>query len=260
MRILYFQYLYVGQEMHIHVERHGMGKSIVFVHGASGSSLSWYFQKEHLKRLMEVVLIDLPGHGQSPGEGLGRIEDARDVLHGAIKTLDLERFFLVGHSMGGAIAMLFALTYPELLEGLILVSTGAKLRVLPEILGGILKDKEATVRRITQLAFSPKAHPAIIENGFNLMMKCKGEVIYSDFSSCEQFSLMDRVKKIHTPTLILCGEDDLLTPPKFSEYLKAEIPDSRLVRIPDAGHIVMVEKPEPVNRAIETFVLESQRA
>jgi pimeloyl-ACP methyl ester carboxylesterase len=246
--------------MDIHVERHGMGRPIVFIHGASGSSLSWYFQKEHLKRLMEVVLLDLPGHGQSPGEGLGRIEDARDVLYGAATKLDLGKFFLVGHSMGGAIAMLFALTHPELIEGLILVATGARLRVLPEILEGILKDKEATVRRITELAFSSKAHPAIVENGFKEMMKCKEEVIYSDFYSCEQFSLMGRVKEINTPTLILCGEDDLLTPPKFSEYLKAEIPDSRLVRIPDAGHILMVEKPDPVNKAIETFVLENRRA
>ena len=91
-------------------------------------------------------------------------------------------------------------------------------------------------------------------------MKCNAEVIYRDFYSCQQFSLMGRIKDIPAPTLILCGEDDLLTPPKFSEYLNAEIPDSMLVRIPDAGHILMVEKPGPVNKAIEAFVLEGRRA
>lgn len=245
--------------MDIHVERHGKGKPVVFVHGASGSSFSWYFQQEYLKRSIEVILLDLPGHGQSPGEGLARIEDAREVVHDVITELGFEKCFLVGHSMGGAIAMLLALTYPELLEGLVLVATGARLRVLPEILDGLLKDKEAALRRITGLAFSSKSHPALVENGFNEMMKCKKEVIYSDFSSCEEFSLMGRVKEINTSTLILCGEDDLLTPPKFSEYLKAEIPDSKLVRVPDAGHILMVEKPDAVNKAIEAFVLENRR-
>jgi pimeloyl-ACP methyl ester carboxylesterase len=209
---------------------------------------------------MEVILLDLPGHGQTLGEGVDRVEDARDAVHGAIAGLGLGELFLVGHSMGGAIAMLFALAHPELLRGLVLLATGAKLRVLPEILDGVLKDKEATVRKITGFAFSAKAHPAMVENGYKEMMRCKAGVIYRDFYSCEQFNLMERVKDIAVPTLILCGEDDLLTPPKFSEYLHTQIPGSTLVRIPDAGHILMVEKPDPVNKAIETFVLESLRS
>jgi pimeloyl-ACP methyl ester carboxylesterase len=94
----------------------------------------------------------------------------------------------------------------------------------------------------------------VIESGFNEMMKCRKEVIHKDFCSCEEFNVMDRVKRITVSTLILCGEDDLLTPPRYSEFLHAEISESKLVRIPDAGHMLMVEKPEPVNRAIEAFV------
>jgi pimeloyl-ACP methyl ester carboxylesterase len=70
---------------------------------------------------------------------------------------------------------------------------------------------------------------------------------------------MDRARRITVPTLILCGGDDLLTPPIYSEFLNAEIPDSKLVRIPDAGHLLMIEKPAPVNRAIESFVTGEDR-
>jgi pimeloyl-ACP methyl ester carboxylesterase len=77
--------------------------------------------------------------------------------------------------MGGAIAMLYALTYPELLDGLILVATGAKLRVFPEILQGVLVDKEGTVRKIAEYAFSKKTTTTVIESGFKEMMKCRKE-------------------------------------------------------------------------------------
>ena len=245
--------------MDLHVERYGAGKPAIFIHGASGSSTSWYFQKEYLKQFMEVILLDLPGHGSSSGDGCERLEECRDAVHGVLTSLGLRKCFLVGHSMGGAIAMLFALTYPELLAGLVLVGTGAKLRVFPEILQGILRDKEETVRKIAELAFSKKTPASVIESGFKEMMKCRKEVIHKDFSSCEQFNVMDKVRRITVPALILCGEDDLLTPVKYSEFLHAEIPNSKLVRIPDAGHLLMIEKPDPVNRAIEAFVMENSK-
>ena len=240
--------------MDLHVERHGAGRPVVFIHGASGSSSSWYFQKEYLKQFMEVILLDLPGHGKSPGDGCDQLEEFRDAVHRVLMSLGLHRCFLVGHSMGGAITMLFSLTYPEFVQGLVLVATGARLRVFPEILQGILKDKEGTVGKIAQFAFSKKTPASIIESGFKEMMKCRKEVIHRDFTSCEQFDVMDSVKRITAPTLILCGEDDLLTPVKYSIFLRDEIPDSKLVRIPDAGHLLMIEKPDPVNRAIQEFV------
>jgi pimeloyl-ACP methyl ester carboxylesterase len=240
--------------VNLYVERYGAGKPVVFIHGASGSSSSWYFQKEYLKQFMEVILLDLSGHGKSAGDGCDRLEECRDAVHGVLTSLGLDRCYIVGHSMGGAIAMLFALTYPELVEGLVLLATGAKLRVFPEILQGILADKEGTVHKIAELAFSKKTSASVIESGFREMMKCREEVIHRDFSSCEQFNVMDRIRRITVPILILCGEDDLLTPVKYSEFLHAEIPDSKLVLIPDAGHLLMIEKPGPVNRAIEAFV------
>ena len=74
--------------------------------------------------------------------------------------------------------------------------------------------------------------------------------------SCQGFDVMESLKTIETPTLVLCGTDDFLTPPKFSEFIHREIKNSRLVMIQDAGHLLMLEKPDEVNKAIEAFVAE----
>lgn len=98
--------------MNLHVERYGSGQPVVFVHGATGSTLSWYFQREYLQRFVEVILFDLPGHGRSPGDGCERLEECRDALYDTLRNMRVQKLFMAGHSMGGALAMLFALAHP----------------------------------------------------------------------------------------------------------------------------------------------------
>jgi pimeloyl-ACP methyl ester carboxylesterase len=238
--------------MDIHMERYGRGRKVLFLHGAGGSSSSWRLQKR-LEELCEIILVDLPGHGKSAGR-VTSIEAYTEGIRTAIRENGLEGCYVAGHSMGGVIAMSLALASPELVGGLILVSTGARLKVFPRILEGILKDKEGTVRAIIDFAFSKKAPPELIEVGFAEMMAAPKEVIHDDFSCCDTVDLMGDVASITVPTLVIAGTDDLLTPLKYSEYLAREIRGSRLVKIPDAGHMVMREKPEETNRAIEAFL------
>jgi pimeloyl-ACP methyl ester carboxylesterase len=241
--------------MNINVEIYGTGEPIVFIHGVGGSSQYWYYQKEYLKNFMKVILIDLPGHGKSPGDACKTIEDARDAVHDAILELGIDKHYLAGHSMGGGIAMSFALTYPELLKGIILICTGAKLRVLPAILDEILDNKEATVRMIIMdYAFSKKAPQKMKDNGFEDMMKCSANTIYQGFSACDKFSVIGSLDRINLPAMVIAGKDDLLTPPAFSEYLHRQIKNSKLVVVEDAGHMVMLEQADAVNKAIKDFV------
>jgi pimeloyl-ACP methyl ester carboxylesterase len=241
--------------MNIHVERYGEGEKVIFIHGAGGNARSWYFQKEYLKASMEIILIDLPGHGKDAGgEGYSTLAAYVEYVHGIIRELGINKCYIAGHSMGGAITMSLALSSPELLKGIILITTGAKLRVFPEILDGLKRDKEKTVRGIMDFAFSKKASAALKENGVKDMMKCKAEVIYGDFFACEGFDLMDSVNRIKIPALIICGKDDVLTPPKYSEYLHKQIEGSRLVTIEDAGHMATLEKPDEVNKAIQEWI------
>ncbi len=240
--------------MGLHIEKAGAGETCIFVHGAGGNTHTWYYQKKYLQTHMEVVLIDLPGHGDSPGDGCNTIDEFKDALYETVQILKIEKSYIAGHSMGGAIVMSLALSYPHIFKGIILIGTGAKLGVLPEILDGVVKEKEKTVHTITELVFSKKTSPILKENGFKEMMKCKKEILYKDFYSCNYFNVMDSIKSINLPVLIICGMDDLLTPPKYSEYLNKNIKDSKLTLIKDAGHMVMLEKPEELNKAIEAWI------
>lgn len=244
--------------MSVYIEREGSGEKILFIHGAGWNGRMWYGQRNYLRRSLEVLLVDLPGHGKSSGDGCDSIEEYRDAVYRALDGLNTGACFVAGHSMGGAIAMSLALAYPHLVKGLILVGTGAKLRVLPEILQDVKKEKERTVRGIVDRAFSPKAPEALKREDFEEMMKCRAEVIYKDFTACDHFNVMDALRSIKAPTLILCGTDDGLTPPKYSEYLHSQLQGSRLLLVEGGGHMVMWEKPEQVNEAIEKFVSGSK--
>jgi pimeloyl-ACP methyl ester carboxylesterase len=240
--------------MGLHAERYGSGEKIIFIHGAGGSTRSWYFQKEYLKGTAEVILLDLPGHGRSKGVACESIEECAEAVLGTIRALNLEKCYLAGHSMGGAIAMTLALTHPEVPAGLILVGTGAKLRVFPEILEGLLKDKEGTVRKIVDTAFSLRAPASVKDTAYDQMMECEKEVIYRNFYACDRFNAVGRLGAIEMPVQIICGMEDLLTPPKYSEFLQKEIKGSTLELVEGGGHLVMLEKPDEVNRLIEGFV------
>jgi len=240
--------------MALHIERYGKGKKIIFVHGSGLSTPIWYRLRDYLAPFIEVVLIDLPGHGRSPGNGYDSIEGYRDAIFNTIKGSDLEGCYMAGHSLGGAIAMSFAIAYPEMIKGLILLGTGARLKVLPQILEGILSNKEETLKQIIKFAFSDKTDEGLVEIHYHETSKCPEEIVYRDFYACDRFNIMDRLDVISSPTLILCGRDDKLTPPKYAEYLNSRIKNSKLIIIEDAGHMLMLEKPEEVGIAIKGFV------
>ncbi|MDX9786320.1 MAG: alpha/beta hydrolase [Desulfobacterales bacterium] len=240
--------------MKLYVERHGKGKKLLFIHGAGGSSASFHLQKQYLKHCVEVILIDLPGRGKSGDEGCRSIPEYVEVVRTVIDEQGLEGCYLVGHSMGGLIAMSLAIAHPKAIKGLVLITTGARLRVSPAILEWIMVDKERTVKSLALMGFSKKTPPAVSRDAVAEMMKVSEETMYGDFLACDQADIMEEVGRIKMPTLIIRGSDDQLTPPHYSEHLNHAIKGSEMVSIADAGHWVLLEKAEEVNRAIERFI------
>ena len=229
-------------------------RNLVLVHGAGGSHLDWPASLRRLKKA-NVYALDLPGHGRSAGMGRSSIAAYRDFLLAFLDGLDLERAVAVGHSMGGAIALDLALHYPDRLAGLVLVSSGARLRVAPAILTGILADFEATVDLVCDYAYGPAASEQLKRLGRQRMLKTPLKVIRGDYAACDAFDVMERLGAIRCPTLVIGGSADMLTPPKYSVYLRDHIPGAELALVDAAGHMVMLEKPEVVARAVSKFIL-----
>jgi len=229
-------------------------RTLVFVHGSGGSHLLWNYQRQFFDKSYNVVAVDLPGHGEAGSEGEDSIGAYAGHLLNLLQALPGNGFCLTGHSLGGAIVQELALLHPQYVEALVLVGTGARLRVLPEILEGIQGRFEETVRLICGYAFSKKTSRDMIEKGIETMLLARPAVLYGDFAACDRFDIMDRVGEIKVPTLVVCGGDDSLTPPKYAHFLAEEIEGARVELIDGAGHMVMIEKPHEFNSRVMDFL------
>ncbi len=232
-------------------------ETVLFIHGAGGKHHSWSYQKGYFEKEFNPIIMELPGHGESEGAGEQEIVKYAEHVEAFLKALSLQKTFLVGHSMGGGIVQTLALSHPEMVKGIILVGTGARLKVLPMILNGIKDDFEGTVRKVSQFAYSRKASPMLIEREVAEMLQSRVEVLYGDYLACDHFDLMNEIEKITLPTLILCGEDDQLTPPKYSQFLQSRIKGSKMEILPNAGHMVMMEAAQAFNEKIKQFIFDN---
>lgn len=242
----------VAAEKIYYVEHGARGAPIIFVHGAGSNHLIWGLQLRVLGAIGRAVALDLPGHSKSFGAGRATIDAYADIVVQFLDALKFERALIVGHSMGGAIAQMLALTYPTRVAGLALIGTGARLRVLPQFLDGTLTDFEKTCAQIARAQFA-RPDDAQIRKLEKQMRAGAPRVLHADFAACNAFDVMNRVGEIRAPTLVVCGRADAMTPVKYSEFLGAKIPGARLEIIANAGHAVMLEQPEELNRVLSEF-------
>lgn len=230
------------------------GNALVFLHGAGSTNREWQDQWAYFKDQMTVVVPDLPGHGDSPGNGCDSIDGYADIIVRLIKKLKLDGCVLIGHSMGGAIAQKIALLQPDLLSGLVLAATGARLRVSSQIFSTIKTNFEQYID-LASLSSLPETADTQKKNAFrDTLSHCIPSIVYNDFEACNKFDVMNEIAHICIRTLIINGDRDIMTPVKYAQYLHKKIANSHLFIVPDAGHMAAMERPEEVNKAISDFL------
>jgi len=232
--------------------------ALLFIHGAGGSSAHFKPLMGLLGQQMRAVALDLPGHGRSPAlvpppSPAMLLEIYRDLAAGAAEKLGLGRFVVAGHSMGGAVAQLFALRYPEQVAGVVLLATAARLKVAPPVIAAIRDNFQGLAAMMAAVGYSPSTDPARARALAEAQIQAPQEVVLADFRACAGFDLRTRVGELNSapfPTTIISASDDMLTPPKLQCHLAGLIPRAEVVTITRAGHFCFMERPDAVAEAM----------
>ena len=182
--------------------------ALILIHGAAGGAHVWMEQLGPLSRNRQVVAMDLPGHGCAEEAGEISVEFYARIVLELAETLDLDRFVLVGHSMGGAVAQQAALTAPDRVCGLVLAATGARLPVSEMVFQAIDTNFDSFGELLGTFAFSPNTDRDLVRKWTESPLLAAQKTVRADFEACNAFDVREKLDSIKVPTLVLWGEDD----------------------------------------------------
>jgi pimeloyl-ACP methyl ester carboxylesterase len=236
----------------------GAGDPVLMVMGLGGTHHGWDLVRTDFARRHRLVLVDNRDAGESDeasgSYGLG--EMAGDAL-AVMDHLGLERFHVVGASMGGAIAQHLALQAPTRVSSLVLASTWGR---TDPFLAAVLNGWRVMVERLAPEAFlaaqSPWAFTArYFQEPAPELAKWQAEQIgraplksvaayQRQIDACLAHDLLGMLMLLRTPALVVVGEDDILTPPRYGRTLAASLPRGEVVLVPGSGHACFLETPK----------------
>ena len=252
--------------MKLHYRELGEGKPIMILHGLFGFSDNWQTHAKKLAEYYRVILVDLRNHGRSDWSEEFSYELMAEDVNELCNDLNLDDLILVGHSMGGKVAMRFAQLYEEKLYKLVVVDMGIKQYPMhhEHILAGIhaVKLDNVTARREAEEQMSPHIESYGIKQFLlkNLYWKEKGQLAWRMNVSVLEREMPNILssaieEEVLTPTLFLRGELSNYILDEDFESIEELFPDSEFVTIADAGHWVHAEAPAEFLDALLSFCL-----
>jgi len=260
----------------------GKGRPLVLIHGAWASHEWWRWQLPALVRRYQVISPDLRGHGQSsPLRSAYSVNGFAKDLDLILQSMGVHEAVLVGWSMGGIISMQYSLNYPSKIKALILVATRghrhpklkgriilqylqARLSLLTDFsaprkydrASGGFPGQKIWLEREVEKMLSPRVTKEVQDWVMSDVRNNPRENYFQVAKSIWNWGAGKRLRGIKVPTLIMVGDKDTRTPPRFSRLLHATIPNARLVIVKDASHCLPLERPERVNAEIMGFLEE----
>lgn len=245
--------------------------TLVLIHGAGGQARDWPVEWRYKMNAAQtlgvralppigplashrVISIDLPGHGAAAGPAHTSVDGYALAVKAFLEHEGIDRAVLVGHSMGGAIALTTALAASHHVQGIVVLGSAARLGVTPEILEGLQSAFEATVNMIVKFSWSRSAPAVYRETGRRHMLAAGPETVLADFQACASYSVKDRLAELSCPVLVVAGGSDKMVPPKASRSLAEGVKHGRYVEIEGAGHFLHFEQTKAVAGEVTAFL------
>ena len=247
---------------------------ILFLHGGALTAHTWDLCCLALRDDYHCLALDQRGHGDSDWapDANYTIAAQREDVKGFAEALGLDRFVLVGMSMGAINGLAYAIAYPETLSALVLIDSGPKVRrpgssrIRNFVNGGAEPETlEAIIERA--LAFNPRRDPLVLRRSLmhNLRRQDDGNWVWKydrqrfqamggDQHAAERRGLADGLASVTCPTLVVRGGESDVFHDEDAELLAAGLPDGRWVKIPKAGHTVQGDNPKELVAALREFL------
>ncbi len=237
---------------------------VVFVHGANMDHTVWALQSRYFAYNSHAVLaLDLPGHGRSAGPGLDSIPKMGAWIWRFVEAAGAKDAALVGHSMGALVTLEAARQAPNCSRALALVGASAPMPVSDSLLAATREDPSRARRMIISYAYGQRSHvggmrvPGLWMSGGGLSLLNRGDdkVLAQDFSACNAYDEGPQAAaEVTCPTLVLCGDDDRMTPERAGRALAESFADARVTVIRDSGHMLPTEQPDQTLDALAAFL------
>ena len=236
---------------------------IIFIHGVANDHSVWQLQSRYFAHHgFNALAIDLPGHGRSGGAPRGSIGECADWLAAFLDAAGMSDATLVGHSMGGLIAVETALRFPARVRQLALLGVCIPMPVAGVLLNAARDDPSSAFDMLNlwghgpaaKMGKSPSPGLTLLGNYRRLLEQSRPGVLYSDLCACNGYSFEPAQRlAIACPTLSLIGLRDQMTAPKAARATAALIAGAKTVAI-DAGHSMMAEAPDDVLAHLRSFI------
>jgi len=246
-----------GRKLHYDAPR-GLGRAdlrgqlVLLVHGAYDNLGFWRHVYRHLEAEHTPLAIDLPGHGDSEGPVLQGASNYLPFFSQLVDALDLPRFVFCGHSMGGSMAVEFALNRADRLAAIIPLSSAPDWEIAQADIDAWDRDPDRAFRDNLDYLFAKQTPPEVREAYDRQMRSTPAASCKADLETCRSFDLADRLADVKVPAVVICGDQEFWI--DGSKALHDGIAGAEFALVPAAGHAIALEQPAALNAVLDRFL------